>query len=73
VPTIICGKYIILKDSIDLDLSSQKLAFYKIKSEREQAQSRINILNDEKKLQHQSCNKLPAKEFFLSQALSPYY
>jgi tetratricopeptide (TPR) repeat protein len=46
-------QYTALKDSLDLDLSAQKLAFYKTKSERELAQSSITTLNDEKKLQHQ--------------------
>lgn len=46
-------RYIIYKDSIDLDLSAQKLAFYKTQSEREKAQSNINILNNEKKIQQQ--------------------
>ncbi len=46
-------QYTVLKDSIDLNLSAQKLAFYKTKSEREQAQSRFNILHEEKKLQQQ--------------------
>lgn len=46
-------KYTTIKDSIDRDLSQQKLAFYLIKSEREQAQSRINLLDVKTKLQQQ--------------------
>ncbi|MBA4141230.1 MAG: hypothetical protein H0X70_12190 [Segetibacter sp.] len=37
-------KYTALKDTIDKDLSAQQLAFYKIKSEKEKDQSRINSL-----------------------------
>ncbi len=46
-------KYTVLKDTIDKDLSAQKLAFYKIRSEKEKDQSRINLLSEEKKLQQQ--------------------
>jgi tetratricopeptide (TPR) repeat protein len=45
--------YMVLKDSIDTDLSEQKLAFYKIKSEKEKDQARINVLTKEKELQLQ--------------------
>lgn len=41
-------QYTILKDSIDLDLSAQKLAFYKTKNEREKAGASIKLLNEEK-------------------------
>ena len=58
-------QYTTIKDSIDLDLSAQKLAVYKINSEREQAQSRINTLNDEKKLQHQKLQQAAQQKFFL--------
>ncbi|MEO6330513.1 MAG: histidine kinase, partial [Ginsengibacter sp.] len=46
-------QYTIIKDSIDLNLTAQKLQFYKIKEQNEKAQASINILNDEKKLQQQ--------------------
>ncbi len=58
-------QYVLLKDSIDLDLSTQKLAFYKIKSEREQSQARINDLNDEKKLQRQQLEQTAQQKNFL--------
>ena len=58
-------KYTTTKDSIDLDLSAQKLAFYKTKSEREQAQSRINNLNDERKLQQQKLKQTALQKKFL--------
>ena len=58
-------QYTILKDSIDLDLSAQKLAFYKTKSEREQAQSKISALNDEKKLQQQRIKQTAQQKNFL--------
>ena len=44
-------QYIVLKDSIDKDLSAQKLAFYKTKDEREKALSGISLLHEEKKIQ----------------------
>ena len=58
-------QYTVVKDSIDLELSAQKLAFYKIKSEREQTQSKINTLNDEKKLQHQKLKQTAQQKNFL--------
>ena len=57
--------YTTIKDSIDLDLAVQKLAVYKTKSEREQAQSRINALNNEKKLQQQKLQQASQQKFFL--------
>ena len=59
-------QYTVLKDSVDLDLSAQKLAFYKRKSEREQAQSKINTLNDEKKLQQQKLEQTSLQKNFLT-------
>ena len=44
-------QYTVTKEVIDKDLSAHKLAFYKNKSEREQAQSRIDLLNKEKQVQ----------------------
>src|SRR5205085_116992 len=58
-------QYTILKDSIDKDMSAQKLAFYKIKSERENSQSKINTLNDEKKLQYQKLEQAAQQKNFL--------
>jgi len=58
-------KYMALKDTIDKDLSAQKLAFYKIRSEKEKDQSRINLLNDEKKLQQQQLNQSAQQKNFL--------
>ncbi len=58
-------KYTALKDTIDKDLSAQKLAFYKIRSEKEKDQSRINLLNDEKKLQQQQLNQSAQQKKFL--------
>lgn len=46
-------KYTTIKDSIDRDLSQQKLAFYMTKWEREEAESRINLLNVKTKLQQE--------------------
>ncbi len=58
-------KYTFLKDSVDMDLSYQKLAFNKTKSEREQAESRINVLNEEKKLQQQQLQQTAQEKNFL--------
>jgi len=58
-------QYTVLKDSIDLNISAQKLAVYQIKSERERAQSRINTLNDEKKLQQQQLKQTAQQKNFL--------
>jgi Histidine kinase len=58
-------QYLVLKDSIDLDLSAQKLAFYKTKSERKQAESKINLLNEEKKLQEQQLKQNVQQKRFL--------
>jgi len=58
-------KYMALKDTIDKDLSAQKLAFYKIRSEKEKDQSRINLLNEEKKLQQQQLNHTSQQKKFL--------
>ncbi len=58
-------KYTALKDTIDKDLSAQKLAFYKIRSEKEKDQSRINLLNEEKKLQQQQLNQTAQQKKFL--------
>ena len=44
-------KYTVTKEVIDKDLSAHKLAFYKNKSEREQAQSSIDLLHKEKQVQ----------------------
>ena len=47
-------QYTLLKDSIDRDVSAQRLLMYKIKSEKElKAQSKIYAINEEKKLQQQ--------------------
>ncbi len=45
--------YMVVKDSIDKDLSVQKLSFYKTQTERAKAQSSIAMLNKERKLQQQ--------------------
>ncbi|MDQ6763712.1 MAG: histidine kinase [Bacteroidota bacterium] len=58
-------KYTFLKDSVDMDLSYQKLAFNKTKSEREQTESRINVLNEEKKLQLQLLQQTTHEKNFL--------
>jgi tetratricopeptide (TPR) repeat protein len=58
-------KYTTLKDIIDKDLSAQKLAFYKIKSEKEKDQGRINLLNEEKKLQQLRINQTAQQKKFL--------
>ncbi len=58
-------KYTTIKDSIDLHLAAQKLAVYKTKSEREQAQSRINALNDEKKFHQQQIKQTAQQKKFL--------
>jgi hypothetical protein len=58
-------KYTTIKDSIDRDLSQQKLAFYTIKSEREQAQSRINLLDVKTKLQQQQLKQSKEERKFL--------
>ena len=58
-------QYTLLKDSIDLNISAQKLAVYQIKSERERAQTRINTLNDEKKLQQQKLEQTAQQKNFL--------
>jgi LytS/YehU family sensor histidine kinase len=50
-------KYTSIKDSIEADLAAQKLSFYKIKTEREKAQTSIKLLNDEKKLEQQQLQK----------------
>jgi tetratricopeptide (TPR) repeat protein len=57
--------YTTLKDAIDKDLSAQKLAFYKIKSEKEKDQARIDLLNEEKKLQHQQLRQTATQKKFL--------
>ena len=57
--------YTILRDSIDVDLSAQKLAFYKIQSEREKAQLSINLLNKEKQLQQQQLQQSAQQKKFL--------
>ena len=50
-------KYTALKDTIDKDLSAQKLAFYKIRAEKEKDQSKINSLNEDKKQQEQQIHQ----------------
>jgi len=58
-------KYTALKDTIDKDLSAQKLAFYRIRNQKEKDQSRINLLNGEKKLQQQQLNETAQQKKFL--------
>lgn len=58
-------KYTMLKDTIDKDLSAQKLAFYKIRSEKEKDQARIDVLNEEKKLQFQQLKQTAMQKKFL--------
>lgn len=65
-------KYAVLKDTIDKDLSAQKLAFYKIRSEKEKDQSRINLLNDDKKLQQQQLNQSILEKKFLMAGIAAF-
>ena len=58
-------KYTVLKDAIDKDLSAQKLAFYKIRAEKEKDQARIDLLNEEKKLQQQQLKQTAQQRKFL--------
>jgi len=58
--------YTVLKDSIDIDLSAQKLAFYRVQSEREKAQLNINLLNKEKQLQQQQLQQSAQQKKFLA-------
>ena len=59
-------QYTILKDSIDLDLAAQKLLLYKVRSEKElKAQTRINVINEEKKLQQQQLKQTAQQKNFL--------
>jgi tetratricopeptide (TPR) repeat protein len=58
-------KYTILKDTIDKDLSAQKLAFYKIRAEKEKDQARIDLLNEEKKLHQQQLKQTAQQRKFL--------
>ncbi|HYH16822.1 MAG TPA: hypothetical protein VD794_16435, partial [Flavisolibacter sp.] len=58
-------KYTTLKDTLDKDLSVQQLAFYKISAEKEKAQNRINLLNEEKKLQQQVIKQTTLQNNFL--------
>ncbi|WP_160290243.1 tetratricopeptide repeat-containing sensor histidine kinase [Flavihumibacter solisilvae] len=58
-------KYTVLKETIDKDLSAQKLAFYKIKAEKEKDQARIDLLNEERKLQKQQLKQTAQQRSFL--------
>lgn len=58
-------KYTILKDTLDKDLSAQKLAFYKIRTEKGKDQARIDLLNEEKKLQQQQLKQTAQQRKFL--------
>ncbi|MBA2500577.1 MAG: histidine kinase [Chitinophagaceae bacterium] len=66
-------QYLVLKDTLDKDLSAQKLAFYKIRSEREKDQSRIDQLNNEKKLQHQQLNQAKQQKKFLMAGIAALF
>lgn len=63
-------KYTALKDTIDKDLSDQKLAFYKIRSEKEKDQSRINSLNEDKKQQQQQIRQTAEQKKILIAAIA---
>ena len=59
-------QYIILKDSIDLDLAARKLLLYKVRSKKElEAQTRISVINEEKKLQQQQLKQSAQQKNFL--------
>jgi hypothetical protein len=58
-------QYTLIRDTIDKDLSAQKLAFYKIKSEKEKDLYSINLLKEEKKLQHQKLRQTAQQKNFL--------
>jgi tetratricopeptide (TPR) repeat protein len=58
-------KYTILKDTIDKDLSAHKLAFYRIRAEKEKDQARIDLLNEEKKHQQQQLKQTAQQRKFL--------
>ncbi|MEP6951297.1 MAG: histidine kinase [Ginsengibacter sp.] len=58
-------KYVAVKDSIDLDLSAQKLAFYLIRSEREKAETDVKFLNEKSRLQQQQLKQTALQKTFL--------
>ena len=63
-------KYIAIKDSIELDLTAQKLDFFKTKAEREKTQSSINVLNEEKKMQQQQLKQAARQKNILIAGLA---
>jgi tetratricopeptide (TPR) repeat protein len=63
-------KYIVIKDSLDSELTAQKLDFYKTRDEREKAEARLNILNEEKNLQQQQLKQATLQKNFLVAALA---
>jgi len=63
-------QYTLIKDSLDKDLSAGKLAFYKIKSEKERDLYSINLLKEEKKLQQQRLKQTAQQKNFLIAGIS---
>jgi hypothetical protein len=57
--------YTRVRDTIDRDLTAQKLAFYRIKSEREKANAHMKLLNEEKKVQQQELKESAQQKKFL--------
>lgn len=57
--------YTSLKNSMDIDISARKLAFYKTAHEREQAQLRIDVLNNQKLLQQEELKQTALQRKFL--------
>ena len=63
-------KYTLLKDTIDKDLLTQKLGFYKIKAEKEKDQINIALLKEEKKIQQLQLNETSQQQKILITAIT---
>ena len=58
-------QYTALHNSMDIDISARKLAFYKMAHEKEQAQLKIDLLNNQKQLQQEELKQTAMQRKFL--------